>query len=279
VPTDDSVTSRRLRNWCQTPDTRIPDPPAAAALIERVGIATLYPVSAEVPNLFHAYRGDPEATTDSEWDSPSGHVYAWRWDLGRMEAGFYTAIVRGRPTFVSWDLLPALLRLRGELRTSDELYDVGALSDNAHRIVHALEQSEGVLGTGELRKAANFPTGKEHRAAYLKAVEELDTRLLLAKVFSHDDTDMRHTLVVSRYRRHLEAAEALSEDDALDRFLLTYAAQAVYVVPAVFAKHLKLSEDRLRPALDRLQARDLVRLETVVGQKGDVYVWCEGDNA
>jgi hypothetical protein len=279
VPSDESLTAQRLHHWRQTPDTRIPDPAAAATLIEQVGIATLYPVSSEVPNLFHAYLGDPEAKTDSAWDTPSGQVYAWRWDLGRMEAGFYTAIVRGRPTFVSWELLPAVLRLRGELRTSDELYDIGALSDNAYRIIQALEQSEGVLGTGELRKAANFPTGKEHRAAYLKAVEELDTRLILAKVFSPDDTDMRHTLVASRYHRYLQAAEALSDDEALDRFLLAYAPHAVYVVPGVLAKHLKLSEDSLRAALHRLVSHNLMKLETMSGQKGDVYVWNGSSNA
>lgn len=273
MSTDNSLLDRRLRNWCQTPDTRIPDPAAAAVLIERLGIATLYPVSPEVPNLFHAYLGNHEAKTDSAWDTPSGEVYAWRWDLGRMEAGFYTAIVRGRPTFVSWELLPAMLRLRGELRTSDELYDLGALSDGAYRIVQALEQSDGVLGTGELRQAANFPTGKEHRAAYLKAVEELDTRLILAKVFSPDDTEMRHTLVATRYRRQLDEAETLKEDDALDRVLLAYAPPAVYIVPTVLARHLKLAEDRLTAALERLRARELMRLDTIAGHKGDVYVW------
>lgn len=274
MPIDDAVIARRLSQWCQTPETHIPDPPAAAALIQRVGIATLYPVSPEVPNLFHAYLGDPDAKTDSAWDTPSGHVYAWRWDLGRMDAGFYTAIVRGRPTFVSWALLPALLRLRGELRTSDELYDAGALSDNAYRIVRALEASDGgILGTGELRKAANFPTGKEHRAAYLKAVEELDTRLILAKVFSPDDTEMRHTLVATHYRRYVDDAEAVSENDALDQLLLTYLPQAVYLVPIAFAKHLKLPLQLLRTALERLVARNLLRVDTLSGQEGNVYVW------
>jgi hypothetical protein len=273
LPTDNSLNDRRLHNWCQTPQTRIPDPAAAASLIERVGIATLYPVSPEVPNLFHAFLGDAEAKTDSAWDTPSGQVYAWRWDLGRLGAGFYTAIVRGRPTFVSWDLLPALLRLRGELRTSDELYDLGALSEGAYRIVQALEQSEGVLGTSELRQAANFPTGKEYRAAYLKAVEELDTRLILAKIFSPDDTDMRHALVAARYRRQVDEAEALSEDDALDRVLLTYAPPAVYVVPTVLARHLKLAEDRLIAALERFRARGLMRSDLAAGHKGDVYIW------
>jgi hypothetical protein len=272
---DDSLRARRLRTWGQTPETRVADPEAAAALIERLGVVTLYLASPEIPDLFHAYVGDPEAQTSATWDSPSGHVYTWRWELGRMEAGFYTAIVRGRPTFVSWALLPAILRLRGERRTPDELFDLGALSDNAYRIVQALEAAGGVLSTGELRERARFPAGKEQRAAYLKAVDELDTRLLLAKVFSPDDEEMRHALVSERYREQVLAADRMSEEEALERFLLTYLPGAVYILPAVLARHLKLSEGALRAALDRLAARDLVRKGRLEGQKGDAYVWTE----
>ena len=42
----------------------------------------------------------------AEWDSPAGEVYVWRWALGRKEVAFYSAIVRKRPTWVSWTLLP-----------------------------------------------------------------------------------------------------------------------------------------------------------------------------
>ncbi|HEX8918666.1 MAG TPA: hypothetical protein VF898_09190, partial [Chloroflexota bacterium] len=108
---NENLLQQRLVSWCQTPDTKIADSAQAASLIERVGVATLYPVSSEIPNLFHAYTGDPAAVTDSAWDTPSGHVYAWRWELGQKEAGFYTSLVRGRPTWVSWALLPAVLRL------------------------------------------------------------------------------------------------------------------------------------------------------------------------
>ncbi len=68
---------RRLHNWRQTPETRIADA-NSAGLIDRLGVAAFYPVSPEIPNLFHAYVGDPEARTDSQWYSPSGHVYTWR---------------------------------------------------------------------------------------------------------------------------------------------------------------------------------------------------------
>ena len=111
---------------------------------------------------------------------------------------------------------------------------------------------------------------------YLKAVAELDTRLILAKVFSPDDTDMRHTLVATRYRRQVDEADTLQEDDALDLVLLAYAPPAVYVVPRMLAKHLKLAEDRLIAALERLRARELMRLDSVTGHKGDVYVWTGG---
>lgn len=88
-----------------------------------------------------------------------------------------------------------MLRVLGDLRPPQELYDAGEISADALRIAQALEESGGVLTTGELRARTDFPTGKPQRAAYLKAVQELDTRLLLAKVFSEDDLDMRHALV------------------------------------------------------------------------------------
>jgi hypothetical protein len=268
-----SLQARRREHWCQTPQTRIPDPDAAVRLIERAGIATLFPASPEVPNLFHAYVGDPGAQTSSQWDSPSGRVYGWRWALGRREVAFYSALVRGRPTWISWALFPAMLRLCGELRTPDELYDAGALSGDAYRIAQALDAAGGVLSTGELRRQAAFPTGKSQRAAYLKTVDELDNRLLLAKVFSADDDDMRHALVRARYPEHVAMAEQMARTDAMDAFLTAYLPAAVYAVPAVLAKHLKLPEAELRAGLDRLADAGRVTILARPKQKGMCYLW------
>ncbi len=268
-----ALQARRLRAWRQTPETRIPDADAAAQLIVEFGVATLFPASPEVPNLYHAYVGDPEAKAESEWDSPAGEVYSWRWILGRREAGFYTAIVCGRPTWVSWELLPAVIRLCGELRTPDELFDSGVLSGNAYRLAQALEESDGVLSTGDLRRLARFPTGKDQRNAYLKAMAELDTRLLVAKVFSENDEDMRHTLVVVRYPQAVAAAEAMTREEALQRLLLAYLPHALYAVPAVLARHLKIPEAELVAGLDRLLGAQQVATATVEGHKRPIYVW------
>jgi hypothetical protein len=267
------VEARRRQRWCQTPKTRVAGPEEATRLIERVAIATLFPASSEIPNLFHAYVGDPGAQTSSQWDSPSGHVYGWRWALGRREAAFYSALVRGRPTWISWALFPATLRLCGELRTPDELYDAGEFSGDAYRIAQALDAAGGVLSTGELRRQAGFPTGKSQRAAYLKAVDELDNRLLLAKVFSADDDDMRHALVRARYPEHVAAAEKMTRVDALDAFLTTYLPAAVYAVPTVLAKHLKLPEAELRAGLDRLAEAGQATTLMLPDQKGLCYLW------
>jgi hypothetical protein len=271
----DVLRAQRLAKWGQMPETRLSSPEEAVELIERVGVATLFLASPEIPNLYHAYVGDPNAKAESEWNSPAGEVYGWRWALGRREAAFYTAIVRSRPTWVSWALLPALLRIRGDLRAPEQIYQAGELSPGALRIAQALEGAGGVLSTGNLRREAGFPTGKEQRAAYLKAVEELDTRLLLAKVFSTEDEDMRHALVSVRYPDFVAHAEALSAEQAFEQFLAAYLPHAVYAAPKVLAQHLKLNAAELRGALDRLADAGRVACTSLPGYKGDCYVWSD----
>jgi hypothetical protein len=268
-----ALTQRRLANWRQTPETRIAGDEEAPELIDRLGIITLYPASPEVPNLYHAYMGDPTAKTEAKWDSPSGIVYSWRWTLGRREAGFYAVLVRKRPTFVSWRLLPAAIRLFAELRMPDELYDQGVISSAAYRITQALEAAGGALTTGELRAAAGFPAGREQRAAYLKAVEELDTRLLLAKFFTSGDDDAHHALLYLRYREYVDAAEHLTREEALDQVLRVYLPNAVYAATSILARHLQLEEAELCAGLDRLVDAGQADKRTLPGDKGDCYVW------
>lgn len=264
---------QRLERWGQTPQTRITNPAEGADLIERVGLATLFPVSPEIPDLFSAYMGDPEAKTDAKWDSPSGEVYTWRWELGRSEAAFYTAIVRCRPTWVRWSLLPAVLRLRAELRPLEDLYAAGELSRDAYRVGQVLQAAERPLSTGELRSQAGFPTGKSERAAYLKAVEELDIRLLVAKVFSKENEDMYHVWVAARYPQQVEEAVKMTREQALDLFLHAYLPHAAYVVPTVLAKHLSLPEAELRAGLARLAESGYVILVSLPDVKGACYTW------
>src|SRR5437899_12457793 len=97
----------------------------------------------------------------------------------------------------------------------------------------------GTLATSELREAAGLPRRASSRAAYLKAVEELEGHLLLAKVFHSEDEAMYHTLVRKQYPDQVAAAERMTLEDALDQFLQVYLPQAVYSNPPILAKDLK----------------------------------------
>lgn len=276
VTIHDTLIGRRLASWQQRKTTRLSRWEEAPSAIERFGIVTLFPASPEVPNLFHAYMGDPDAKVDSGHESPSGHVYGWRWTLGGREAAFYGTIVRNRPTWVSWSLTPAILRLRAELRAPEELYQAGELSGNARRIAEALEASGGALSTGDLRREAGFPTGKEQRRAYLKAMDELDRRLLVAKVFAAGSTDMSHALVRSRYPELCAAADRLPRADAWSALLDVYLSHAVYIVPSTLARHLNLPEPELRDALARYAGNGRITEATLAGTKGACYM-CTDD--
>jgi hypothetical protein len=165
------------------------------------------------------------------------------------------------------------LRLWGDLRTPDELYDLGALSPDAYRITQLLEVAGEPLGTRELREKAGFPTGKEQRAAYLKAVEELDTKMLLAKVFysGSEDGAMSHALVAIRHPEPISRAEEMGFEEALHEFLQMYLPQAVYALPPVLARHVRLPEQALRSGLDRLVSENKARPPGVSASRAAYY--------
>ena len=271
---DQLYAQRRLHQWCQTPEMSLSGKEQAPAFIERVGIATLYPASPEFPNLFSAYVGDPDAKTDSGWDTPSGEVYTWRWTLGRASVAFYTALIRRRPTWIRWSLLPAILRLCGMLQSPDELYRTGQLTAPAYRVAQTLESASGALATSELREQAGFPRGTSSRAGYLKAVEELEAYLLLAKVFLSEGDTMHHTLVRKQYPDLVATAERLSQDEALDQFLQVYIPQALYINPPALAKDLRIPVVVLSAALERLQEAQQV-MPVKLPRNVSGYFWCE----
>jgi hypothetical protein len=257
----EQLQTRRLRSWCQDGEHRVPDPEAAKQFIQRHGLVTHYAASAEVPNLYDAYMSEPKAKLDASWDSPSGHVYVWRWDIGKSLAAFYGALVAKKPTWIAWDVLPLVLGFGMERRDPEDLYVDGLLSNDAIRIVRAFEGAGGVLSTKELRKRAGFPTGKPERAAYLKAVEELDTRLLLAKVFDSESAadDMNHALIGVKYAGQVAEAVQMTPSDALGRFLDRYLSQSFFIDPRLFAKHLRIPSPVMDKAVEDLVKNDVAR--------------------
>ncbi len=269
------IQQRRDEHWAYTPVTRLSSWSDAPTLIERAGLATLFPASPEVASLYAAFVG-PGVPTDSGHSTPSGEVYSWRWELGRREVAFYGTLVRGKPTWVAWDLLPATLRLRGDLRPAEEQAAAGELSADALRLAEALASNGGTLTTGELRRLAGFETGRERRTAYLKAVAELDRRLLVGRGFGPvddpDDHDMRQTLIATRYPDADAAARELDDDAALRLVLTRYLSAAIFVRPVLLARHLGLTRADIERGLTALERAGLVRRARFEGEKDEVFI-------
>jgi hypothetical protein len=288
-----ALRAQRLNAWRQTAENKLAGPDDGAALIEALGLVTLFPVTPEAPDLYHAYVGDPDRSTEMQWDSPSGQVYTWRWVLGRREVACYTNVFKKRPTWIAWDLLPAVLRLLSDPRMPDELMHLGVITPEAYRIAQALEEAGHPLSTSELRAAARFPTGREQRAAYQKALAELDARLLLTRVFSPDaraasdpapaegeessEVGMGHTLFSVSYRAHLDTAERLTREQALDQLLTRYLPGAVWAATKPLARALNIPQPELDAALTRLEEQGKTRRLTLKEIPGPAWLWAGAD--
>ena len=222
--------------------------------------------------------------------------------LASREVACYTIVVKKRPTWITWDLLPAVLRLLSDPRMPDELMHLGVITPEAYRIAQTLEEAGRPLSTSDLRAAARFPTGKEQRAAYQKALAELDARLLLTRVFSPDaraasdpapadgeessesgesgesgEVGMGHTLFSVSYRAQVDAAERLTREQALDQLLTRYLPGAVWAATKPLARALAIPQPELDAALTRLEEQGKTRRLALKEIPGPAWLWLGGE--
>lgn len=247
----EQLIAERRRRWCQDGVHRVPDADAAREFIDRLGVVTVYAASPEVPNLLHAYVSDPDYKSEPSHDSPGGDVYTWRWSLGRQEAAWYGLWVAKKPTYVAWPLLPAVLGAVMERRDPEEMYRAGELSQDAYRIAAALRGADGSLSTAELRTAAGYPTGKEHRAAYLKGLEELELAMWVAKTF-RGEGEMCHAWVGNAYPDAVSASREMRPEAAVAMIARHLLPAYGFIEPKVLARHLRLPETVLAQALSEV---------------------------
>jgi len=252
--------AKRLQLWRQDGRNNLPDSAGAVQLINQMGLVTLYGASPEFPSLLLAHIGRPDYIAEASWDTPAGFVYGWRWDLGKAASAFYSTIVAKKPTWVSWLQLPTVLGALLNRQEPAEFYRSGQLSRDAWKLFEALEGSKEPLTTKELRLAAGFPTGKENRAAYLKAVEELETHLWLAKVFSPsgEGDEMSHGLVSKLYPDAFRKAISTERGDAIRALAKNHLSSSVFIDAAVFTKHLRLDQSLVNGVLESMTVDHLI---------------------
>lgn len=184
-------------------------------LIDALGFAfafTLRTGDAPIPACFdHLSTND----TDRKW----GWMWGWKDELPEAKKLYYGVLLARKPTFVSMKLLPTFYATFGRAGEPDDHMDdvrAGRLSDVARRIIEFLA-ANGETQTKRMRAELGI-TSKEGRAAYAKAIDEVQRLMYVARVRAvgefREDYNYTYDLFLRRYPETVRAAEGLSSADA-----------------------------------------------------------------
>ena len=162
-------------------------------------------------------------STSSE-DRKWGWMWGWKDELPEEKRLYYGKLLVRKPTFVSMTMLPTFYATFGRAGEADDhLEDVraGRLSDIARRVIDYLSQ-RGETQTKRMRADLGI-TSQEGKVDYVKAVEELQRLMYVARVKAvgegREDYNYTFDLLVRRYPESVKIAERISSNDAMTALL------------------------------------------------------------
>lgn len=232
-------------------------------LIDALGFAfafTLRPGDAAIPACFDHLSTNDEGR---KW----GWMWGWKDELAEEKRLYYGVLLARKPTFVSLKLLPTFYATFGRAGEADDHLDdvrAGRLSDVARRIIDFLAQN-GETQTKRMRAELGI-TSKEGRAAYGKAIDEVQRLMYVARVRAvgegREDYNYTYDLFVRRYPEIVKTAERLSSADATATLLERTLALAGAVSEKQVTKLFEWDEDVKDRTIARLEAaKKLVRAD------------------
>jgi hypothetical protein len=203
----------------------------AADFINEVGFATLMGVpEMQVPDLSAASVNPGWHVDSSKW------WWGWKQTLPGKKACFYAKILRGRGTFISWQMFPYFFAVNGDKGPYEEEWTAGLVSRDEKRILDILS-SKGPMLTDALRLAFG-PRGKSNTAAFHRALGGLQSRFRVT-VCGGDLSGWsmhRWALVEDWAPRHvMRKARRASLAEALEALVLRLLENVVIAAPADIA--------------------------------------------
>lgn len=201
----------------------------AHQFVEEVGFCFLFPAPGiEMPSLWEAINGRSRDIPKHHHDHALSLSWSWKDSLPSRKQLWYGKLLRGKPMFVSFSLLPAFYALSenyGDLDDYRQQFADGHMSVEAKAIYETL-LAEGPLSTNALRKGANLFGGGDIARRFERGMAELQADLKIVKSGTSDDNRWKYCYVYDlllRWRPGLAAeARAISGRAARQRLLLTY---------------------------------------------------------
>jgi len=221
----------RDRTLRRLPSLRVHGPARALRFINDVGLASLFAThNLHLPCLWQAVCGrrEPRFPQHSHYDPEVGLAWNLKDRLPAEGKVFYAKLIRGRPTFVAWDLFPSIYKLFGPQQDFLSAYRAGLLSPAAKAIIQALQQKRP-QDTLALKLATNLARPSQ-RPVFDAAMAEVQQKLYVAmREVRYDPFTYVWDLVAARFPTQVAAAKrcrpAMAARTVAQRYLraVTYA--------------------------------------------------------
>lgn len=154
----------------------------AAAFIADVGFALLFPKpGVALPSLWEAASDRPIRDLPQDWGPDIERVWGWKDELPRRRLAWYGRFLRGRPSFLSPDLLRDLYPRAGR---PDDFRDAD-LERDARRIAELLLRN-GPMPTALVREGVGLE-GKTGAPRVSAALTELGRGLVVTHFGTEDE--------------------------------------------------------------------------------------------
>ena len=255
IPSLDDLEQLRDHTFRRLPALRVQGPVRAVRFINDVGMASLFATRGmNLPSLWVAVCGrrDPQFPHHSHHDPEVSLAWNLKDQLPAQGTVFYAKLIRGKPTFVAWDLFPDVYRLFGPHRDYVKQYRDGRLSPAAKTILDALHRKHP-QETFELKLATNLARPSQRRV-FDAAMAEVQQQLYVAmREARYDPFTYVWDLVEARFPEAVAAARTRRPRDAARRLAQRYLESVIYATRAQLVSVLG-HRSRLEAAL-----ADLVR--------------------
>ena len=187
----------------------------AVHFIDAVGYCMLFPIKRlPLPSLYYACARRP-ANITANWDKYCQMIWEWKDELPRRRRAFYAKYFKLRGTFISLQMLPYFLAMRGaplSLDDHERFYAAGYIRHDARTIWQTLAE-HGPLATLELRHACKMET-KAGNVRFKRAMLELQCLLVVVHFGAEQETGAwasnRFELVSRAFPMEVRAARRIT---------------------------------------------------------------------
>jgi hypothetical protein len=286
LTTRQGVEAWRDRSFRRLAPLRVRGERSALRFVNAVGFCfTLSHFDLPVASLYVAVCGrrNPRWPRRTHHDPEIGLTWNLKNSLPGKRLTYYGKLVRGKPTLVSLDLLPAFCALIREGKGSGDYivdYRQGRMTRAAVRILEALHE-RGALPTPDLRRVVAMH-GAERTAEFDRTMAELQRGLWIAKVEEVYDPDFyyRWDLLDNWLPEPLAAARDLNRETAVRRLLSVYLRGAAVGQGRFMASLFGASLPEVEAGLATLERDGAVRqVQRITGLPGLWTVWTGGASA